>query len=155
MQKTQFAYHDSNGNTITIKPNDEWVNYGDVNPLYHGGMFIRWENGMWHIIETRHGMDLPNGYCSDSEVAIWHHYAEPMDLFQGGDPDNGPTDYLKNEIESLSRVSGYENALVDFEIEYFLHGFGQRTRQSKEKIVSENNYWNTLSDSGIPIDKFK
>ena len=150
-----MSYTDSKGNELTIEPNTDWVNMGDANPKGHGGMFIRFENGMWRIIETRHGHDLPDGYCSDEEIAIWTNYAEPMDLFEGGDPNNGPTNYLRNEINALSRIDSYEQALFNNDIEYFLHGFAHHTHCSNEQIVSENDYWNTLSDMGVSIDKFK
>jgi len=151
------TYTDNDGNTLEITPNDEWINYGDVNPKIHGGVFIRWDPdmSMWHIIETRHGLDMPDGYISDSEIEITEYYAELQDLFENGDPDNGPSDYLEREINALSCVPNYENALIDHNIEYFLHGLTHWQHGEQPDKIDESDYWQTLEKKGIPTEKFK
>lgn len=70
------------------RPN-EWVNYGDVNPQKHGGIFVKWTNGHWHIIETR------GSYMN-------HHYIDPNDVWVEGEPLNGFTDWAADQLESYS-----------------------------------------------------
>jgi hypothetical protein len=141
-----LTYTDRMANTIEITPNDEWVNYGDVNPIRHGGMFIRWDNGHWEIVETRHGYDYPDEYPNDDQVEVTYYYLDEYDVFEGGDPDNGPSDYLKHEINALSNVSGYENALVDYDIEYFLHGYTHWAHGDRQTVIDESEYWTHLED---------
>jgi len=150
-----LTYTDKDSNELEIQPNTEWENWGDANPKIHGGMFIQWDNDHWHIIETIHGSVLPDGYISDDMVEIRDYWAYPDELFESGDPNNGPTDYFKSEIEQLSRVSGYENALVDFDIEYFLSGITSYYHTDRTEHIDESDYWDKLTEYGIPVEKFQ
>jgi len=151
------TYTDDNGNEIEITPNTEWVNYGDVNPKIHGGVFIRFDPdmSMWHIIKTQHGHTMPSGHISDEKIEITEYYAELQDLFENGDPDNGPSEYLEHELNRLSNAMSFEHALVDYDIEYFLYGLTHWHHGRRSDHVAECNYWTELESYGIPTEKFK
>jgi len=129
---TELTYTDRNGEMITVEPSTEWINYGEI--------FVKWDGDMWHIIETHQG--------EDSKLYFTEYWVEPADLFVNGDPDNGPTEYLKSEIDSLLNVTSYENALVDFDIEYFTVGITHRIH-GDTSVVDESEYWDTLEMKGI------
>jgi len=149
------TYTDGDGNEIEITPTTEWVNYGDADPLPHGGVFIRFEpdNDMWHIVKTQNGDYLP--HIDDCEIMITEYWADLQDLFANGDPDNGPSEYLQREIETLSNVPNFENALVDYDIEYFLWGLARWRRDRRPHHVHESDYWDELALYDIPTEKFK
>jgi hypothetical protein len=81
----------------------EWVNYGDVNPERHGGIFVKWDNDMWHIIETTHFADLPKG-MSDNEHMFTHMFMEPMDIWTNGNPTKGFTERAMKELQSFNNM---------------------------------------------------
>lgn len=143
-----LEYTDRDGNTITIEPNTEWTNYGDVNPQLHGGRWVRFERDMWHIIETVSHHDLPDGMV-DNEHLVQHTWVEPMDLFEGGNPDNGPTDTFSDILNQFSHVDGYVNALVDFDIEYFVADFTHYVHSNREDYPNDSNYWDYLEQFDI------
>lgn len=148
----ELTYTDKDGNDIVISPNPEWVNYGDVNPEPHGGIFVRAERDMWHVVETVSGELLPEGFADDDETLIQESWVEPQDLFIKGDPNNGPTDRFKDVIESFLNISGYENALVDYDIEYFVVDFANFHHSMHDEIVSD--YWEGLEKYDIKKEDF-
>jgi len=141
-----FSYTDKHGETLTITPNTEWVNYGDMNPRIHGGMWVQWDRDMWHIITTVHPEGLPSDMV-DNEHMIEHTWVEPSDLFKNGNPDNGATDTFERILESLS--TGYVTALVDYDIEYFVADFNHWIHSGDTDYIDDSNYWDYLCDYGI------
>lgn len=91
-----------------LKIPTEWQNIGDVNPERHGGIFIRYDNvGDYHVIETRHYADLPDG-LTESEHMFEHSYVPIDDMLQ--DPEDlskGFTDWF------LRKLDEYHNPVVD------------------------------------------
>ena len=149
---TQFTYTDRDGQELVIEPEETWTNYGDMNPRIHGGRWVRWEGDMWHIITTTHPHDLPTDF-TETEHLIEHTWVEPEDVFEGGNPDEGPTDTLASIIDSLHRCSGYVNALVDFSIEYFVADYTFWIHSSRDDMVDDTEYWNYLEQFEVPTDR--
>ena len=81
----------------------EWENYGDVNPERYGGLFVKWDKGMWHLIETTHYADLPK-FLSENEHMFSHMYIEPQDVWKNGNPYKGFTDRMLKELKSFSNL---------------------------------------------------
>lgn len=136
---------------LEYEPNDEWVNYGDVNPFDHGGTFVKWVGDMWKVVETTPPDAIPE--CDKHLFQVYHF--EPADLFVDGDPENGPTDAFESIIDALSNVSGFDNAMVDFDLEYFvadmMHYTGQQDRGTWVDDTEEA-YWSELEEHGIDPD---
>ena len=87
---------------IYAKPT-EWENYGDLNPERHGGLFVKWDKGMWHLIETTHHADIPE-FLSKNEHMFSHMYIEPQDVWKNGDPYKGFTNRMLKELKSFSNL---------------------------------------------------
>lgn len=130
---------------LSYSPSEEWKNYGDASPKEHGGIFVRWEDDMWRVIETlRTDTIFIDG--SENEWRIDEQYIEPMDLFVDGDPELGPTD-------SFERVLGrfdlsYETFLTDHQIERAVAeaiNYVPTTRESERTP----DYWDHLENFGI------
>lgn len=149
----------------------EWQNYGDVNPERHGGLFVKWEHGMWHCIETRHFADLPDG-ISEDEHMFTHVWVEPQDIWIDGDPYEGFTDDALKFFSEYSRqpfnisnnpdlpegetYESYVDYYMQDEIEWivstYIHSHvgyygGNDTDFSPD-------YWNYLENQGIDTARF-
>lgn len=146
-----FNYYDKAGHEITIPTNENWVNYGDLSPIQHGGCFVRWDSpqGRWNVVYTEHSDMFPEDIIPENHVVIHHMYVYDDDVFRNGNPQKGPTEWFLDEIDSLTNVNGYEHALMDFEIEYFVAGIAMN-RLSKEyfqpKTIPESEYWDYLGE---------
>lgn len=138
---------------------DEWENYGDVNPRRHGGRFIRWEGDMWHVVETRHPADLPDGMV-DNEHLVQHDWFEPADVFVNGEPSEGLTDAMKSILSSLGDENYDPDEYPDHPTEYapefrdrlpyyvadlchYIHG------TPRDEYPDDDEYWDHLSQYGI------
>lgn len=135
-----------------IELHTDWVNYGDVNPREHGGGFIRWDPDLhaFRLIVTNPPSTMPEDYCIGRHRVVVRVVGLD-DLFVGGDPSNGPTDVLEGIIESLSNVDGFDNAMTDFDLRYFVYDFRYNVRTAHPDWVTdtEEDYWSHLEMYGI------
>lgn len=142
------------------RPND-WVNYGDVNPQKHGGLFVRWTNGEWHIIET-------NG-CYFS-----HYYMDPTDVWENGEPLNGFTDWAAERLQEYSHgpfhldnvnnpdlpegeaFEDYMAWIVDNHLEWVIGSLALSFSAwySPHSNDSVEDYWTYLEKFGIEQENF-
>lgn len=138
---------------------DEWENYGDVHPRRHGGRFVRWENGMWHVIETRHPDDLPAGMV-DGEHLVDHQWVEPHDVFVDGDPEQGFTDHMKSVLESLDATHLDPDTYPDEpdgeyapefhdRVAYYVVDLTQYVGDHRDEYPDDADYWDHLAEYGI------
>lgn len=81
----------------------EWVNFGDINPELHGGLWVKWDNDMWHIIETYHPEDLPEDFAK-GRFYFEHIWLEEMDIWVEGKPENGFTEWALDQLDSFSNA---------------------------------------------------
>jgi len=146
---------------------NKWQNYGDVNPERHGGIFVKWDRDMWHIVETRHYADLPKD-LSENEHMFEHMWIEPMDIWVNGNPYEGFTDRMKSGFESFSSLpfdptmseselpdsetyQDYVNHYLENEwdrlIGYVIHHM--RGYVDSRPVNFSPEYWNYLEKYGI------
>lgn len=145
---------------------EQWTNHGDVNPIPHGGCFLRWENGQWQIVRTRNGSELPDEVCPDDESWVEELWAEPQDVFKNGDYTQGFSEEMMTEFDKFSRIPFDPEAINDpieghttaeameyrdkhGDLKWILgslavyHEFG---RSRFDRTVSNDEYWNELED---------
>lgn len=138
-----------------VNPSKDWANYGDVNPRRHGGRFIHWTGEKWVLIVTRQWRDIAPDMDSDDPLQlfqIYHIYKD--DIFEGGDPSNGPTAAMESALDSLNVA--YETALVDYDIEYWVADMEHHALlDPSQKDVENHEYWETLESYGVPVDEFQ
>lgn len=83
----------------------EWINYGDVNPEIHGGMWVKRDGSMWQVVHNRNlKEDGPEGMIQDGKhQMIETYWFEPQDVWIDGDPDKGFTDGFKKSFSGRMR----------------------------------------------------
>ena len=145
----------------------QWENHGDINPERHGGLFVKWDNGMWHMIETTHYADLPE-FLSENEHMFSHMYIEPQDVWENGNPYNGFTERMLKELKSFSNLpfepmnpdsdSMPKNESYGDYVEWYLSNHSNRLvglvcHSMRGYVDSTNNfsndYWGYLGNYGI------
>jgi hypothetical protein len=145
---TVFEYTDRDGETHEIRPSTDWVNHGDVNPRDHGGRFIKWTGSMWAVIETRPPGMLPDGLSTDQhmieEIAVY-----PSDMWVGGDPDNGPTDFLQDRIGVMAGYDSYPQAMLETAPEYWVVEYISYHGGSRTDWVEDDDWNDWLDGRGI------
>lgn len=87
-------------------PHTHWVNYGDVNPEPHGGIFVKYDPdwGSWELVRTVKLADVMAEEPADSNRQMVDVLAvDHDDVFVEGDPSKGLTDRMMSVLESLQR----------------------------------------------------
>jgi hypothetical protein len=135
-------------------PDRNWVNYWDMNPVEHGGKFVRWDGEMWECVEVT----PPSAWREDAYI-IEKSYFEPADVWT--DPDDPMTDFtddMKSILESLGETHLLPNVppfLEDVtcyvaDLTHYHHGRGSETFEIPEGDVTA--YWNEVSAYGVDPD---
>jgi len=145
---TDLTYTDADGTVHDIQTSDEWVNYGDVHPRDHGGLFVRFDGRAWELIATRPPAALPDGITETEhmveEAAVW-----PDDLFVDGDPDQGPTDFLADRIDELYGTESYEQVVVEETVGYYVAEWIRYYGGHDTDMVPDAQYTEYLNSRGI------
>lgn len=149
---SNHSENDSNDSEPFYTEPEGWVNYGDVNPLPHGGIFTRWEGNMWHIVETTHGQDVPDGVCDDDHVIVTQQWVEPEEVWVDGKPENGFTDTFRGQISGRHRYHDGVEEVPDLDENWNLilseiAHFGAHYRSThRHTTIPAADYWETLED---------
>lgn len=137
-------------------PADTWVNFWDVNPVEHGGKFIKWDadSEMWEVIEV-----TPPSAWPEDEHILERHWFEPADVWV--DPDNpltGFTSAMLDILESLSDEHHLPNAEPFLEnVTYYVADLTHYMRtddRSETFLAGEHGedveaYWEKLESWGV------
>lgn len=97
--------HDARHETPDDAPTDEfpteWVNYGDVNPEIHGGLWVRYEGSAgFKVVRTnRADMVVPDGDPDFQVVEV--SYVDVDDIWREGRPSAGFTDAMLAVLDAL------------------------------------------------------
>jgi len=103
---------DSNSDIETIELPDEWVNYWDINPQQHGGLFTQFRDGHFRVIETVPPQELPNG-LTEHEHMVHDYHCYYSDYIHQSDDGDCAQDMLQREISSLSNATDLLQVAVD------------------------------------------
>jgi hypothetical protein len=152
----------------------EWENYGDSNPERYGGLFVKWDNTQWHIVETTHYTDIHDS-VSTNEHMFKHMYIKEMDIWKNGNPYNGFTDRTykglmefsdlpfdpirkensDSEIPDSETYDDYVVWYMDTCFEKLLPYLVSIYRQWLDKTHDfSSNYWKYLEREGIEKENF-
>lgn len=148
----------------------EWQNFGDISPKRHGGIFVKWEKDMWHIIETYHPNVIPNE-ISEDQFRFEHYWLEEMDIWQNGKPENGFTENMLKGLDEFSSLpfdimskeelpesESYQDYVNWYIENHFVRLLGHivhiQTENHPYEVNYSQDYWDYLSDYGINPDNF-
>lgn len=157
--------------TANYQKPENWLNFGDMNPKRHGGLFVRWERDMWHIIQTYHPDDLPEDFTK-GRFRFNHYWLEESDIWVDGKPENGFTEWAESEFDSFSHkpfdivpenelpegetMASQMNWVVENHIEWVVgslaYSFSGYYTSHRDEFDSD--YWDYLSHYGIDESNF-
>lgn len=120
-------------NNELYKIPENWQNFGDVNPERHGGLFVKWERDMWHIIKTIHFADLPKGVAKGQHM-FQHMWLEPMDFWVNGNPSEGFNEWAIDQLEEYGKHKPFSYNPKVIQEESSMTEF-------MEHILEENGLW--------------
>lgn len=135
-------------------PSESWVNYWDVNPVVHGGKFVRWTGGTWKMVEVT----PPSAWPEDAHI-VQRYLLEPQDVW--ADPDDPMTDFtddMKSILRSLRDEHHLPNAPPFLEnvtyyvadLTFYRHGRDETFEIAEDDVDA---YWSNLSGYGVdPAD---
>jgi hypothetical protein len=84
-------------------PPERWVNYWDVNPIEHGGEYIKWTGTDWRVVEV-----TPPAAWSEPKHLVERYRFRPADVWT--DPSDPWTDFTDN-VKAILRSLGDEHHL--------------------------------------------
>lgn len=142
---SNHSENDSNDSEPFYTEPEGWVNFGDVNPEKHGGIFVTWDGDMWKVVTTYGG--------------ITTHYVEPQDVWVDGNPENGFTDTFRGLIGGRHRYHDGVEETPDLDENWNLilseigHYARHYTRADRRHSGDYDGYWDELeSRFGITED---
>jgi len=136
---------DSNNNSIDVELPDECMNYWDVNPKAHGGLFTRFEDTHLTAVETMPPTAIPDDFHEDSHIVYEHHGRYDELIHRTSDGDR-PSDILGRELDSLHNCAGLQHAAVDGTLPSALAWCLTRIPADHEQVVPDSEYTETLQD---------
>lgn len=132
---------------------DTWINYGDVNPVVHGGAWVKWDGSMWQVVTNRNlREDGPEGMIRDGEYQMVEtHWFEPQDVWIDGESDKGFSETFKQSIRGRSRKPEHTRDMTYIAQEIAL-GFPHQIRSDPRDHYTDD-LASFLSDRfGIELD---
>jgi hypothetical protein len=126
------------------------VNYGDVNPVDHGGMWVRWNDGLWELRETVPPGVLPRDMTTHEHL-VESGYVEPCEVWVGGDPDEGPTELTERFIDESGRYDSVETLYVDGSVDWLIPNWMWYRGGSRSNLVPESELADYLGCDGIQL----
>jgi hypothetical protein len=134
-----------------FEPHEDWGNYWDVNPVDHGGTFIRWDDHHWKIVEV-----WPPSVWPEDEYIVEQIHVHPDDVWQ--DPDDPATDFtedMKKILRSLSDEHHLPVAPPFLEsVTYYVADFTHYIRDHYSETFEipesdEDAYWEQVEQYGV------
>jgi len=145
-----LAITDSNGDSIDVELPDDWVNYWDLNPQQHGGLFTQFRDGSFRVIETVPPQELPNG-LTEHEHMLHDYHCYYSDYIHQSDAGDCAQDMLKREISSLNNATDLLQVAVDGRLGSCLAWAAVRQPQAYTDWVADDRYTEHLPNKyGIP-----
>jgi len=103
---------DSNNDSIDVQLPDTCVNYWDVHPKAHGGLFTRFEDTHLTAVETIPPSAIPDDVYEDRHL-VYEHYGHYDELIHSSDREDRPSDMLGRELDARHNCEGLQHAAVD------------------------------------------
>jgi hypothetical protein len=144
----------SEGDVIRVELPDSWVNFGDVNPQAHGGLFARFGDSGLTVLDTWPPGTIPETEGQDVHFVsdIYGHYD---DFWVTVDDQDHPSDLLAREIDAVSHVDSLQQAAADGHLPHLMAHSLTRLHGNRHFTVPDSEYQSTLQeDYDIPDEVF-
>lgn len=141
---------------------DEWANYWDLNPVEHGGKFVRFYDDHWVIVEVTPPSALPRDFGEDGldtylVDVLWVYDDEVW--IDPEDPLTHVTGTMRDILDSLNDGHHLPNAPpflgnIDYYVADMTHYIsdGDHTTFSIEE-GDVDAYWEALERFGVEADE--
>jgi len=136
---------DSTGDSIDVELPDDWVNYWDINPQQHGGLFTQFEDSGVTALETIPPSSIPDDVYEDRHL-VYEHYGRYDELWTTIDGQDYPSEILGRELDARLNGGTLQQAAVDGMLPSSIAWCLTRTRSGREKVVPDNEYTETMTD---------
>jgi hypothetical protein len=103
---------DSSGDSIDVELPDEWVNYWDVNPQQHGGLFTWFGQSGVTVVETRPPSSIPDDVLTESHL-VYDYYSDYDEFWTTIDGQDYPSEILGRELDARLNGGTLQQAAVD------------------------------------------
>lgn len=147
---SELTWTDEWGQTRQIEPSRDWVNYGDVNPLRHGGMWVKWTGDHWEVIRTTPPEDLPED-MAEGEHYVQLGWVDPVEVWLHGDPENGPTSQAERFIDRSGRYDCMAGLLVDGSVSWLIPEFIHYRGTDRYDLVHRDEIEDYLTQRGVDL----
>jgi len=142
------------GDVITVEVPDSWVNFGDVNPQAHGGLFTRFGDSGLTVLDTWPPSAIADDAGKDVHF-VTDFYGHYDDFWVTVDGQDHPSDVLAREIDAVSHVDSLQQAAVDGDLPHLMAHSLTRLHGNRNFTVPDSEYQSTLQeDYGIPDKVF-
>jgi hypothetical protein len=131
------------GEPMTVDLPDDWVNYGDVNPRKHGGMFATFAADGVQVIETRPPNQLPDDMATDEHL-VWERYLYYGDVLDHTGDETKAEDVLKKELSALHDTDDLLQAAMDARLPMALVWASSRYHAHRDHFVPDSEYTDAL-----------
>jgi len=142
------------GDVITVEVPDSWVNYWDINPKAHGGLFTWFGDVGITVVETNPPSIIPDDMLEDEHL-VYDYYRDYDWFWETVDGRSHPGDILDRELSSLSHIDSLQQAAVDGDLPHLMAHSLTRLHGNRNFTVPDSEYQSTLQeDYGIPDKVF-
>jgi len=133
-------------------PHTEWVNYGDLNPDMHGGLWVRYDPDYesFDVVETTHlanvNADLAESYDDPGEQYVAAYNVQMSDIFT---ESGGLTDTMLSILDQFQSPPETPLGIKHGRgLPYYVADFGF-FRGVESKIVREDSYGDVIERYGV------
>jgi hypothetical protein len=135
---------DSSGDSIDVELPDDWVNYWDVNPQQHGGLFTWFGQSGVTVVETQPPSSIPDDVLTESHL-VYDYYSPYDELWTTVDGQDQPSEILDRELASLSHCDSLQQAAVDGMLPSAMAWCVTRIHYDRQHTVAADDYADWLS----------
>lgn len=129
-------------------PSTEWRNFGDASPEDHGGTFLRYHHERWTVIETIPYADVnPDAPSDSTEQYVKGYTVYHDDVWKDGDPEQGVTDEMADELLALHEHGGKRGASPEGDsrrflgsVDYYVAGVVQHLACGVDSVKNIEDY---------------
>jgi len=127
------------GDVITVEVPDSWVNYWDINPKAHGGLFTWFGDDGVTVVETNPPSSIPDDMLEGDHL-VYDYYRDYDWFWETVDGRSHPGDILDRELSSLSHIDSLQQAAIDGHLLSAMAWSLARTHHDRQHTVADDDY---------------
>jgi hypothetical protein len=135
-----------------FSPHTEWVNYGDVNPELHGGIFVSYNDNRltWSVVMTRNSDELLQG-VTDEDQMVQTLMVETRDIWESpASPNTDFTEVAQNAVDALpNQYEPNQKQLVEAVTGLIVVGISRRRNFNRRTEFESGDYEEIISKHGV------